>query len=310
MGEADLSALDPQARRFLAMVALGGRGSAVGIDERRRGFAKLMQFSKPPAAAAVASEDSVIAIGKRTIPLRCYTPGGLDRPSAGLVYFHGGGLVAGGLDTHDALCRTLAHGARCQVVAIDYRLAPEHPFPAAVVDALVATRFVLRHAASFGLDPRRVAVGGDSGGGTLAAIVSQGLQKRLRAQVLLCPALDFAAKRPSRRRFADGFLLDSATLAADLVHYAPQRPLEDRRISPLRAGDLAGLPTTVLHTASFDPLVDEGAAYARRLVDAGVDVRHREHAALMHHFYALNGVVPAAQVALDAIARDIAEVLG
>ncbi len=306
MGEADLSALDPQARRFLAMVALGGRGNDVGIDERRRGFAKLMQFSKPPAAAVLV-ENLAIPVGDRSIPLRLYGP----RGGAGLVYFHGGGLVAGGLDTHDAICRTLAHGAGCRVIAVDYRLAPEHPFPAAVVDALVATRFVLRNAARFGLDRRRIAVGGDSGGGTLAAIASQVLGRggRLRAQILLCPALDFAAESASRRTFAQGYLLDAGTLAADLVHYAPQRPLEDPRISPLRAEDVGGLPTTVLHTASFDPLVDEGRAYARRLAEAGVDVRHREHASLMHHFYALNGVVAAAQAALDAIARDIAEVL-
>lgn len=306
MGEADLTALDPQARRFLAMVALGGRGGALGIDERRRGFAKLMQFSKPPVAP-VTVKDCGITVGHRTIPLRLYGADGL--PGGGLIYFHGGGLVAGGLDTHDALCRTLAHGTSCRVIAVDYRLAPEHPFPAAIVDALVATRFVLRHAADFGLDPSRIAVGGDSGGATLAAIVSQSLKKRLRAQILLCPALDFATESTSRRMFADGFLLDAATLAADLVHYAPQRPLEDRRISPLRAENLAGLPTTILHTAAFDPLVDEGRTYARRLAEAGVDVRHREHTALMHHFYALNRVVPAAQVALDGIARDIAEVL-
>lgn len=306
MQEADLSALDQQARRFLAMVALGGRGGGVGIEERRRGFAKLMQFSKPPAAP-VAASDSSIPVGDRAIPIRLYGAEG----HGGLIYFHGGGLVAGGLETHDALCRTLALGAGCRIVSVDYRLAPEHPFPAAIVDALLATRFVLRHAAALGLDPRRIAVGGDSGGGTLAAIAADvfGRRGRLRAQVLLCPALDFACASASRETFADGFLLDASTLAADLVHYAPQRPLKDRRISPLRAADLAGLPTTILHTAAFDPLVDEGRAYARRLAEAGVDVRYREHATLMHHFYALNGVVPAAQVALDGIARDIADVL-
>ena len=170
---------------------------------------------------------------------------------------------------------------------------------------------MLRNAEWFGMDPGRIAVGGDSGGGTLAAIVCQvlGRRGRLRGQILLCPALDFAEASASRRRFAEGFLLDAATLAADLVHYAPQRPLEDRRISPLRAGDFAGLPTTILHTAAFDPLVDEGRAYAHRLAEAGVDVRHRDHDALVHHFYALNGIVPAAQVALAGIADDIAAVL-
>lgn len=300
--------MDPQARRFLAMVALGAREAIPGIDERRLAFTKLMQLSKPPVA--VLKVDDMPIVGRHTIMLRLYAPEGLAAPGAGLVYFHGGGLVAGGLDTHDALCRTLAHEARCRIVAVDYRLAPEHPFPAAVRDALVATRHVLRHAAAFGLDPARIGVGGDSGGGTLAAIVAQVLRgRRLKAQVLLCPALDFAEASGSRRRFSSGFLLDAATIAADLVHYAPNRPLEDPRVSPLRAEHLAGLPTTVLHTAGFDPLVDEGAAYARRLVDAGVDVRHRCHAALVHHFYALDGIVPAARAALAEIAADIAVAL-
>ena len=249
-------------------------------------------------------------VGHRTINLRVYAPEGLAAPSAGLVYFHGGGLVAGGLETHDALCRTLAHEAGCRIVAVDYRLAPENPFPAAVADALVATRHVLRHAAGLGLDPARIGVGGDSGGGTLAAIVGQVLRGRgLKAQVLLCPALDFAVASEARQRFASGFLLDAATIAADLVHYAPNRPLEDPRISPLRAKHLAGLPTTVLHTAGFDPLVDEGVAYAGRLAAAGVDVRHHCHAALVHHFYALERIVPAARIALSRIAADIAAAL-
>lgn len=305
--------MDPQARRFLAMVALGAREAVPGIDERRRAFAKLMQFSKPPAVALrvddMAIRDGSI-VGRHTIMLRIYAPEGLATPGAGLVYFHGGGLVAGSLETHDALCRTLAHEAGCRIVAVDYRLAPEHPFPAAVCDALVATRHVLRRASALGLDPARIGVGGDSGGGTLAAIVAQVLRgRRLKAQVLLCPALDFAEDSASRRRFASGYLLDAATIGADLVHYSPNRPLEDPRVSPLRTEHLAGLPTTVLHTAGFDPLVDEGVAYADRLAAAGVDVRHRCHTGLVHHFYALDGIVPTARAALVEIAADIAAVL-
>ena len=292
------------------MVAIGGTpDGALTAAARRLSFAKLMRFSKPPVAE-VSSEDLQI-VGRHTIGLRRYRPAGLSGagPGPGLVYFHGGGLVAGSLETHDALARTLAHEARCRIIAVDYRLAPEHPFPAAIVDALRATRWVLRHADALGLDRDRIAVGGDSGGATLAAIVGQIVRQRLRAQILLCPALDFAEASASRRRFASGFLLDAATIAADLAHYAPKRPLDDRRISPLRESDLAGLPTTILHTAGFDPLVDEGAAYARRLAEAGVDVHHRCHDALVHHFYALGGVVPLAQRALEEIGRDIAGAL-
>ena len=316
MGEIDLSAMDPQARRFLAMVAVGAAPDIAtdivpDAGKRRASFERLMRFSRPPAAEIVATDLQIV--GRHTIAARCYAPADLGAPSPGLVYFHGGGLVAGGLETHDALCRTLAHEARVRVVAVDYRLAPEHPFPAAIVDALGATRWVLRRADELGIASDRVAVGGDSGGGTLAAVVGQVLSqiapRALRAQVLLCPALDFAAESASRRRLAAGFLIDAATIAADLVHYAPQRPLEDRRISPLRARDLAGLPATVLHTAGFDPLVDEGAAYARLLAEAGVEVRYRCHEALVHHFYGLDGVVPAARAALAEIGRDIAEVL-
>ena len=298
------------------MVALGARdGGPVTIDERRRAFARLMQFSKPLQSTVNIDDLSVDDLRVGHLALRRYVPDGLDDPSPALLYFHGGGLVAGSLETHDNLCRTLARGARCRVLAVDYRLAPEHPFPAAIVDALAATRWVLRHAGDLGLRPDAIAIGGDSGGATLATIACQVIcrsttsGRRPRAQVLLCPALDFAVQSASRLRFASGFLLDAATLAADLVHYAPQRPLEDPRLSPLRARTLAGLPTTIIHTAAFDPLLDEGAAYARRLVEAGVDVRYRCHDALLHHFYALNGFVPAADIALSEIARDIAETL-
>lgn len=312
MSEIDLSAMDPQARRFLAMVAVGAVPDATPDAARRRAsFERLMRFSRPPAADIATRELRIV--GRPTIAARGYAPADLQAPSAGLVYLHGGGLVAGSLETHDALCRTLAHEARVRVVAVDYRLAPEHPFPAAIVDALRATRWVLRNAGDLDIAPDRVAVGGDSGGGTLAAVVAQimaGIRPgALRAQVLLCPLLDFAEASASRRRLAEGFLIDASTIAADLVHYAPQRPLEDRRVSPLRARRLAHLPTTVLHTAGFDPLVDEGAAYARRLAAAGVDVRYRCHAALVHHFYALDGVVAAAKAALAEIGRDVAGAL-
>ena len=163
---ADHPSMDPKAARFLAMVGLAGiEGGAAHIRERRASFAKLMRFSRAPVAAVFVEAYEAPGCGGHAIPLRLYMPAGAARPSPGLVYFHGGGLVAGSLETHDALCRTLAHEAGCRIVAVDYRLAPEHPFPAAVCDALVATRHVLRRASALGLDPARIGVGGDSGGG-------------------------------------------------------------------------------------------------------------------------------------------------
>ena len=298
--------MDPQARRFLAMIAIGGPPDGARIDpsDRRRSFKKLMRFAKPPEGHVLADD---ARIGPRGIPVRRYTPEPDAPLMPGLVYFHGGGLVAGGLDTHDALCRTLAHLARCRVIAVDYRLAPEHPFPAAIVDALTAVRWVLRHAEDLGLRREAIAIGGDSGGATLATIVCQIMARRqvIKAQLLLCPVLDFGEPSGSRQRFASGFLLDTATMATDLSWYAPRRSLRDPRVSPLRAERLDDLPPTIIHTAGFDPLVDEGTAYACRLAEAGVSVRHHCHERLVHHFYALTGVIPAAQAALAAIGRDL-----
>lgn len=308
----DLAGMDPLARRFLAMVNLAAPKdhSAVSVADRRRSFEKLMRFSKGAERGVDAIDLTIPRIGG-TIPLRLYSAGQTPDLAAGLVYFHGGGFVAGSLDTHDALCRSLAKGASCRVVAVGYRLAPEHPFPAAILDAITVVRWILKHGATCGMDREAIAVGGDSGGATLATIVAQVFRGRaaLKAQVLLCPVLDFSTTNASRRAFASGFLLDAATMAQDLQHYAPSRPLDDPRISPLHADDLAGMPPSVIHTAAFDPLIDEGVDYAGRLAEAGVPVRYRCHETLVHHFYGLNGIIPAAQSALMQIAEDIRDVL-
>ena len=309
----DLSAMDPRARRLLAMVNLGGPRDAARVTpaERRRSFAKLMRFSAAPPEGVAAKNLVIARCGGKT-RLRLYMPDKAAKESAGLVYFHGGGLVAGSLDTHDNLCRRLADAAGCRVVAVDYRLAPEHPFPAAIIDALTATRWCIRHAERLGVRHDAIGVAGDSGGATLAAIVSQVLGRRgaIKAQVLLCPVLDCGSPSASRRAFATGFLLDAATIARDLVHYAPTRSLDDPRLSPLRTQNLNDVPPAVIHTAAFDPLVDEGAAYAARLVAAGTPVTYRCHASLVHHFYALDAMIPAAAEALARIAADTRAALG
>lgn len=302
--------MDPHARRFLAMLSLASTDAGeVSAEDRRKSFEKLMRYSRPPTEDIVTVDMAFPACGGGTFKVRDYRPSGLPSAAPALIYFHGGGLVAGDLDTHDALCRTIALGARCRLFAVDYRRPPEHRFPLPILDALVATRCILRRAGSLGLDGGRIGVGGDSGGATLATIVARLMRRRLRAQVLLCPVLDFAGPHVSRQRFGEGYLLDAATMRRDLADYAPTRPLDDAFVSPLQAAELRGMPETLIHTAAYDPLRDEGDAYARRLTAAGVPVTHRCHASLIHHFYGLTGIVPAAGAALAEVAADVGRVL-
>ena len=309
--------LDPQAQRFLAMLAAAGAAdpSQVGVGERRQRFAALMRFSEP-AVTIGGVEDRTIPGPQGLIGLRLYTPLGAHRdPLPGLVYFHGGGLVAGSLATHDAFCRALANLSGCRIVAVDYRLAPEHKFPAAVLDCYGAATWVLDHAMTVGIDPERLAVVGDSAGGTLAAVVCQMARERPGAgfalQLLLCPILDFAATTASRRALANGHLLDEATMDRDIALYVPAGfDCADPRISPLRARDLRGLPPATIHSAEFDPLRDEAAAYAERLLEAGVVVRHTCHPGMIHLFYALPGVIPYARSALQLICAELSAALG
>ncbi len=306
---------DPQTERLLRMLRAGAPAdwSRAGVDVRRAGFDGLMRFAAPPPPIG-SVVDRIIDGPGGPLPLRVYSPEGAAATLPGLVYFHGGGLVAGSLDGYDPLCRTLAAGTGCRVVAVGYRLAPEYPFPAAIEDAVAAVRHVLDHPADFGVDPARVAVGGDSAGGTLTAVVTQTLRDagddRLAAQVLLCPVLDFAEERPSKRAYGEGFLLDTAMMARDLVHYAPDVALTDPRLSPLRAKSFAGLPPAVIHTAACDPLADEGLAYAEALRTAGVAVSLTCHPGMVHHFYGLTGLVPAARHALDTIMAEIGAIVG
>src|SRR5207253_5612509 len=236
----------------------------------------------------------------------------LYRPSAGgtlpaLVFFHGGGWVVGNVESHDTMCRHLANRAGCVVVSVDYRLAPEHKFPAAVEDCFAATAWVAGNAASLGVDAKRLAVGGDSAGGNLAAVVSlmardQGAP-RLSYQLLIYPAVDAAMKHPSIESFAEGYLLTGATMRWFYEQYL-RTPADaaDWRVSPLAAPDLAGVAPAFVLTAGFDPLCDEGDTYAARLAAAGVAVTHRRVADQIHGF-AMNGkIIRAAEAALDETA--------
>ena len=308
-------ALNRGAERLLRM--LSATGPATGSDtrrpptvaDRRRVLANLAEGADEPPALAVATHTLVLPGPGGSLLARLYIPP--DAADAGLVYFHGGGWVAGGLDTHEGLCRRLAASSGVKVLAIDYRLAPEHPFPAAVEDALAATCWASENALQLGIDPQRLAIGGDSVGGGLAAGVAQNpAAPPLALQMLLCPILDLANASPSRRAYAEGFFLDAATLAADLQDYCGATPdLADPRLSPLLAKDLPRLPPALIHAAEYDPFRDEAEAYATRLAQAGGSARFTSWPGLIHYFYCLSRAIPAATPALETIGAEIGAAL-
>ncbi len=228
----------------------------------------------------------------------------------GLIYFHGGGLVAGSIDTHDTIARALCHWGECRIVAVDYRLAPEHPFPAGLDDATAAIAYIGAHAADFGIDGARLGVCGDSAGGTLVAAACHALARSADAkpvmQLLICPILDYSRRTGSRADYRSGYLIDQDTLDHDLEHYASQgADPKDPRISPLLAEDLSGLPPTIVHTAEFDPLRDEGQEYFRRLGETGSALAYTCHPGMIHLFYGLGAVIPYARTAFEKMGAEI-----
>ena len=249
-----------------------------------------------PQPPEVAEARLLIASGP--IALRAYRPHG-SKPEErlpALVYFHGGGWVIGDLDTHDVLCRQLANGARCAVYSVDYRMGPEHPFPAAVEDCLAATAFVAeRH--------ERVAVGGDSAGGNLAAVVALLARDTgapaIAFQLLIYPVTDQRMQHPSIRKNGEGYLLTKKAMDYFQAQYLPRKEdLVDWRASPLLAKSLAGLPPAYVITAGYDPLVDEGSEYAERMAREGVQVAYREYSDMVHGFILFGGVLDTANAAV------------
>ena len=305
--------LDPRVKRFLDALAAGNPRNALDttVEERRRGLAELMKLGGPERAVARIEDRTLPGPGGPPLGVRIYTP--LDARSdrlPGLIYFHGGGLVAGSVATHDSIGRALADSGACRVVSVDYRLAPEHPFPAALDDALAAVSYIGANAAEFGIDGMRLGICGDSAGGTLAAATAQAVARigapRLVLQLLICPILDYSRSTDSRRDLASGYLVDQATLDHDLLHYAPPgTDPANPRISPLRADDVAGLPRTLVHTAEFDPLRDEGRDYVERLARAHAEVSYTCHPGMIHLFYGLGAVIPYARTAFEQIGGEI-----
>jgi len=259
----------------------------------------------PPAPEVGQARLLVVPGPHGVVALRAYRPAGAakDQVLPALVFFHGGGWVIGDLDTHDVLCRQLANGARCAVFSVEYRLAPESRFPAAVEDCAAATRHVLGDARALGVDPARIAVGGDSAGGNLATVVALALRDaggpRLRFQLLIYPATDQRCGFASHQRNGEGYLLTRESIGYFRGHYLPEsKDWLDWRASPLLAESLAGLPPALVLTAGFDPLLDEGRAYADRLAREGVEVAYREYPDMVHGFILFGGVLDAANAAV------------
>ncbi|MDO9377283.1 MAG: alpha/beta hydrolase [Nocardioidaceae bacterium] len=246
--------------------------------------------------------------------LRVYQPKGVVAPGPGLLFIHGGGWIYGDLASHDAVCRFLAERTGARVVAVDYRLAPEHPFPAAVDDSWAAWTWLAEHGHEVGIDVTRLAVGGDSAGGNLATVVAQRAVREGALvpafQLLVYPATDFAEVRPSRHAFGEGFFLTTAFIDLAKRHYTSSAPdPRDWRLSPLH-GNLEGLPPAHVVTAGFDPLVDEGRDYADAMRAAGVTVTYRCEEGLIHSFANMVGIGrsgPAAMArAAEALRRALA----
>lgn len=271
-----------------------------------------------PDPPQVASIQELLADGPYgAIALRLYRPTTTrepQRPLPVLVYFHGGGWVIGDLDTHDTLCRQLANLAGCAVLAVDYRLGPEYRFPCAVDDCIAATRWCRDHAHRLALDPTRMAVGGDSAGGNLAAVVALAVRDAgdppLRLQLLIYPATDMRRQAPSHTSNGQGYLLTRDTMAYFHDHYMDDATLdEDWRASPLLRDDLSGLADAFVLTAGYDPLRDEGLQYSQRLSEAGNRASHVCFERQIHGFITMGRAIDEANAAVTLCAAMVAQAL-
>jgi acetyl esterase len=290
--------LDPELAGLIALVESGTPMTQQTPDEARASFrAMAVGFRKPEDVVPVDFvEDTVVPGAEGDLAARVYRPVGAG-PFPTVALFHGGGFVIGDLDTHDNMARTICRDVGAVVVSLDYRLAPEHPFPAGVDDCIAATRHLLGRLEELGGDGR-LAVAGDSAGGNLSAVVAQHVSG-LAAQFLIYPATDGPGNYPSRQENGSGYFLDTPTMVWFSGHYAPGNDYTDPRLSPLRAASLEGLPPAVVVTAEYDPLRDEGEAYAAALEEAGVHVVVRRYEGMIHGFLDMGPFSPAAKAAVD-----------
>ena len=312
--------LDPDCKKIHELYALAGRPPLETLTpaEAREGYLKGSAMLGPDPAEVGEIRNLAAKGPAGDIRLRLYRPKGSDASAvlSALVFFHGGGWVIGDLETHDRLCRQLCNESGVAIVAVDYRLAPEHVFPACVEDAFAATQWIAANAAELRIDPKRLAVGGDSAGGNLSAVVS--LMARdaegpaLRLQLLIYPAVDFRMNSPSFASRGDVLPLTKQAVQWFGDHYLGKNPgdrVDDWRASPIRAASLAGLPPAHVITGGYDVLCDEGQAYADALEKAGVPVERAHFPGMIHGFITMGRFVQAANTAIAGCAAALKRAL-
>ena len=302
--------LDSQARALLERAAQAKHPPVhtVSPREARRMYREMCRALQPPAPEVAAVSELSFPGPGGPLALRLYRPRGAQQARLpAVVFFHGGGVTVGDLDTHDVPCRTLANFSRCAVLSVDYRLSPEHKFPAAFEDGVAAVRWTAAHAAGLGLDAERIVVAGDSAGGNLAAgaaLALRGEGPRIALQVLIYPGLDMHGTLPSHTEFAHGYLLEREDILWFMANYLDsEADALDWRASPLLAADHRGLPPAYIVTAGFDPLRDEGAAYAQRLTASGVRVTYECFEGMIHGFVTMGAALAAANHALYRVGQ-------
>lgn len=312
-----LAMLDPQTQALLSALAQRGAPATHTLTpaQARQAYLARKDTLAPTAPVVGEVKDIVIQGPGGDLALRLYRPVQTAQESLPLlVYFHGGGFVIGDLDSHDGLCRALCNQASCAVLAVDYRLAPEHPYPAAAQDCIAATRWAHANAEQLHIDPDRIAVGGDSAGGQLAAVTALALRGdptiNLAFQMLIYPITDALMQSDSIQRNGEGFLLGKRDLSYYYDHYFPD---QDRRreptASPIRAKDLSGLPNAFVLTAGFDPLHDEGLDYANALSKAGTNTQYVCFSRQIHGFILMGKVIDEANLAISTCAAALRQAL-
>ena len=302
--------LDPRLQFLTAQAATSPGMESLSPQEARKASATGLATLTTGLAPGVRAESLTVPGADGEIAARIYRPDIQDSAAPVLVYAHMGGGVIGDLDTCEAFCSLVAKTVGCPVISVDYRLAPEHRFPSGLNDVLAVYRWAREHAVRFGAQPGRAAIGGDSMGGHFAAILAQDLRRASEPQpeyqLLIYPCVDVASETQSMTTYAEAFPLGRATMDWFMGHYmGPQDDPANLRLSPMRATDLTGLAPAIIATAGFDPLVDQGEAYAKALKAAGVRIDYRRYDSLAHGFTAFTGAIPAA----DAACRQIADLV-